>query len=130
METIDIDQDHKSWRILKKWYKSASNMNLIASIISSLLVLNFARANPIKSEDGEFYFPEQNCVHKFPVVDDVPHPVFLEHSPGHRSKRSMEHQLRIRVFYHESVEKLKKRERSIVKDQVRKYAFEVIELFL
>ena len=62
-------------------------------------------ANP-DSTDG-------NCVHKFPVVDDIPHPVHLE--SRHRVvKRSPEHQLRVKVFYDDTVERLPKSKRKIV----------------
>lgn len=55
-----------------------------------------------------------NCVHKFPLVDDVPHPVHLE-SRHRLVKRSPEHQLRVKVFYDETVvERLPKSKRKIV----------------
>ena len=56
-----------------------------------------------------------NCVHKFPVVDDIPHPVHLE--SRHRVvKRSPEHQLRVKVFYDDTVERLPKSKRNIVEE--------------
>ena len=57
--------------------------------------------------------PAGNCVHKFPVVDEIPHPVHLE--SRHRVvKRSPEHQLRVKVFYDDTVEGLPKAKRKIV----------------
>ena len=58
---------------------------------------------------------EGNCVHKFPVVDDIPHPVHLE-SRQRVVKRSPEHQLRVKVFYDDTVERLPKSKRKIVEE--------------
>ena len=57
-----------------------------------------------------------HCKHRYPKVQDIPHHVRLEHS--RLSKRSMEHNMRIKVFYHPSVEQLDSTKRKIVKDMV------------
>jgi hypothetical protein len=78
----------------------------MASLLALLLLAISTAAVPLDLAQG-------NCVHKFPVVDELPHPVYLEPS-GRLVKRSLEHQLRIKVFYHETVEKLPKSKRKIV----------------
>lgn len=59
----------------------------------------------------------KTCKHIFLDPQDVPHPVQLEES-HHVVKRSPEHQMRIRVFYHKSVEDLDSAKRDIVKNKV------------
>ncbi len=72
---------------------------------------------PIESEFSAGY-----CAHKFPAVDDIPHAVHLEER--HRIvKRSLEHQLRIKVFYHDTVEKLPKTKRKIVEQVLNRLRY-------
>ena len=63
----------------------------------------------------------RTCKHHYLSVWDTPHPVSLDSRTKRSiSKRSTDElrQLRIKVFYHESVEDLDETKKSIVKDQV------------
>ena len=81
--------------------------------VSTTLVFLSGAAFGFPSEVVDPEATDGNCVHKFPVVDDIPHPVHLE--SRHRVvKRSPEHQLRVKVFYDDTVERLPKSKRKIV----------------
>ncbi len=59
----------------------------------------------------------RTCKHRYVSDDDMPAHVHLE--DHHRLvKRSLENQLRIKVFFHESVEKLNAQKRNVVKSKV------------
>ena len=81
--------------------------------VSTTLVFLSGAAFGFPSEVVDPEATDGNCVHKFPVLDDIPHPVHLE--SRHRVvKRSPEHQLRVKVFYDDTVERLPKSKRKIV----------------
>ena len=106
---------------------------LAASATLLLLGGAFAAVSgfPSAADDLVVVDPEAtdgNCVHKFPAADDNPHPVHLE--SRHRVvKRSPEHQLRVKVFYDDTVERLPKSKKKIV-EEVRRSARMVFNLEL
>ena len=57
-------------------------------------------------------------IHPYPSFDELPHPVTLKGS-GSRIKRATLGPLRIKVFYHSSVDKLRPKDRRIIKEVVR-----------
>lgn len=61
---------------------------------------------------------EAICKHQYPKFDQLPHPVKLS-SVGQRFKREAEGPLRIKVFYHKSVDNLGNYEKQIIKKEVR-----------
>ena len=79
--------------------------------LSGTVVLGFP-STQASTQDPEA--SDGNCVHKFPVADEVPHPVTLEPRRHVVVRRSPEHQLRVKVFYDETVEQLPKHKRKIV----------------
>ena len=73
--------------------------------------------------NGSFSQDQQKtCQHHTPTIDDIPHPVRLKDAAGsNREKRQVmleEGPLRIRVFYHDSVEMLRPPDRAIIKRMV------------
>ena len=58
----------------------------------------------------------RRCVHQFPLVTDVAHPVRLE--PVRRSRRSVGEKMSIKVFYHSSLEDLQQERRSVLVDRI------------
>ena len=57
-------------------------------------------------------------IHPYPAYDELPHPVTLKSTLGTRFKRETLGPLRIKVFYHPSVDKLRPKDRRIIKDVV------------
>ena len=57
-------------------------------------------------------------IHPYPTYDELPHPVTLKSSLGTRFKRETLGPLRIKVFYHSSVDKLRPKDRRIIKNVV------------
>ena len=84
----------------------AASATATLMFLSGTVVLGFPSTQDPEASDG-------NCVHKFPVADEIPHPVTLE-PRRHVVRRSPEHQLRVKVFYDETVEQLPKHKRKIV----------------
>ncbi len=83
----------------------------------------FFNFNYILSLQHWHHQPEQHCQHSFPTVAEELPFVRLDKKTGgsgprRRTKRSPEHKLRIKVFYHESVRKLDRKKRDIVKLKV------------
>jgi len=60
---------------------------------------------------------EKICRHYFPLESDMPHTVSLKESTG-RQKRAAEDQMRIKVYYHDSISNLSREKRNIVKRRV------------
>lgn len=88
----------------------AASATATLMFLGGTVVLGFPSTQDPEASDG-------NCVHKFPVADEVPHPVTLE-PRRHVVRRSPEHQLRVKVFYDETVEQLPKHKRKIVEKVV------------
>lgn len=111
---------------------SSSDISAMASsptVFFFFLVLSLAAewCQSLPAVAREEHAAENNCVHRMPKVGDSPAHVELE--PRHRLvKRSLEHQMRIKVFYHESVERLGRQQRSIVKKVRNKLYAEIVPL--
>lgn len=56
-------------------------------------------------------------IHPYPSFDELPHPVTLKGSDS-RVRRETLGPLRIKVFYHSSVDKLRPKDRRIIKEVV------------
>ena len=62
----------------------------------------------------------RTCKHHYPTIDDIPHPVKIQDENDSRVKRDVqEGPLRIKVFYHKSVDDLKPKERRLIQKEVR-----------
>ena len=92
--------------VMRDIQRLAASATATLMFLSGTVVLGFPSTHDPEASDG-------NCVHKFPVADEIPHPVTLE-PRRHVVRRSPEHQLRVKVFYDETVEQLPKHKRKIV----------------
>ena len=86
------------------------HLSLLALLIS--LVISVPVKHSHKHSDGN-----HECNHQYPTIHDIPHHVHLEHK-HHVMKRSVEKNLRIKVFYDRSVENLSRKKRNVVKRKV------------
>ncbi len=83
-----------------------------------LFSLQLVASMPVEEEEEPSHEVQDNCVHQYPTLDDeMPFHVKLD-GGSRRTKRSPEHQLRIKVFYHSSVDALPSKKRRVVKRQV------------
>ena len=95
---------------------------MIPSIVVILVIIN---QNVILiNSSSDFKQNQHTCRHYTPKYYDIPPPVVLNNNRGHHfSKRdtgpARYSPLRIRVFYHKSVDALKKRDRDRIRKLVR-----------
>ena len=123
---------------LKDFTEAGQARGLFASLLVTLLAVILQATVTLA------HTQQSNCKHKYPKVDDELHHVSLEvitcvwrvvcffakftcgeclqenniHRAHRIRKRSMEQDLRIEVFYHDSVERLSRDKRNIVKEIV------------
>jgi len=92
-------------------------------LVTALILVNLTfvitkSAQEWPSKASERLKPEHQCRHRHPTFDEVPHPVKIEDLSGSRTKRQAEGSLRIKVFYHKSVDDLVPSEKRLVKKVV------------
>ncbi|XP_059085081.1 leishmanolysin-like peptidase [Tigriopus californicus] len=91
---------------------------LAVAVANAFLVISI-HTHPVEQDGGDFHVAQEtHCVHDFPKIEDIPHPVQLKSVNSKRDKRSPEHQMRIQVFYHKSVDELSKIQQEIVRAQI------------
>ena len=96
-------------------------LSVLALLIS--LVIGVPVKHSHKHSDGN-----HECNHQYPTIHDIPHHVHLEHK-HHVMKRSVEKNLRIKVFYDRSVENLSRKKRNVVKRKVLLDIYPVIYMW-
>ena len=105
------------WHFLFEDINSDTNMiSLVLHLFVLALLISLVIGVPVKDShkhsDGN-----HECNHQYPTTHDIPHHVHLEHK-HHVMKRSVEKNLRIKVFYDRSVENLSRKKRNVVKRKV------------
>eukprot|EP00095_Tigriopus_kingsejongensis_P010307 maker-scaffold148_size310697-snap-gene-2.12 protein:Tk10307 transcript:maker-scaffold148_size310697-snap-gene-2.12-mRNA-1 annotation:"conserved hypothetical protein" len=89
------------------------------SLLVGILGALFVSGLPMDKNDDWAIPTEHHCAHQYPKHDELAQPVLLATNPERLSKRSSpDHQMRIKVFYHESVNDLSSAQQDIVRKEV------------
>jgi hypothetical protein len=100
-------------------------MKLLRNILAFLVLIKVIGVVEGRAiDDSRPDLKSGNCKHRFPTIDEMPHPILLDQQVvGKIEKREAEHQLRIQVVYDKSVDKLEDDKKFVVKTKVSSISF-------